>query len=137
MGKNKGQETVQMYRWDQYNERWIPFTGSVDTQGKVKIVADSLPIPAGAATSANQTNGSQKTQIVDAGGEQATVSGGRLDVNVPGLITVNWDYLSKTEGATSNTFVFKTGGAGGTTVATLVVDYTDSTKATLLSVTKS
>lgn len=81
MGKNKGQETVQMYRWDQYNERWIPFTGSVDTQGKVKIVADSLPIPTGAATSANQTNGSQKTQIVDAGGEAATVTSGKLDVN--------------------------------------------------------
>jgi len=44
MGKNKGQETVQMYRWNQYTEKWIPFTGSVDTKGRVKIISDSLPI---------------------------------------------------------------------------------------------
>lgn len=35
----------------------------------------------GGATAANQTDGSQKTQIVDAGGEAATVTGGKLDVN--------------------------------------------------------
>lgn len=37
--------------------------------------------PTGLATSDNQTNGNQKTQIVDAGGEVATVTGGKLDVN--------------------------------------------------------
>lgn len=36
---------------------------------------------AGVATSDNQTNGAQKTQIVDAGGEAVTVTGGKLDVN--------------------------------------------------------
>lgn len=35
----------------------------------------------GLATDTNQTNGSQKTQIVDAGGEAVTVTGGKLDVN--------------------------------------------------------
>jgi len=44
MGKNKGQETVQMYRWDQYNERWIPFTGSVGPNGRVYVeVIDKPP----------------------------------------------------------------------------------------------
>ncbi len=33
------------------------------------------------ATSAAQTDGTQKTQIVDSGGEVATITGGRLDVN--------------------------------------------------------
>lgn len=37
--------------------------------------------PVGGATATNQTDGSQKTQIVDAGGEVATVTGGKLDVN--------------------------------------------------------
>lgn len=37
--------------------------------------------PTGLATDTNQTNGSQKTQIVDAGGEAVTVTGGKLDVN--------------------------------------------------------
>lgn len=36
---------------------------------------------AGVATSDNQTNGDQKTQIVDAGGDAVTVTGGKLDVN--------------------------------------------------------
>lgn len=41
-----------------------------------------VPISGGGdASAANQTSGAQKTQIVDAGGEQATVTGGRLDVN--------------------------------------------------------
>lgn len=35
----------------------------------------------GVATSANQTNGQQLTQIVDAGGDAVTVTGGKLDVN--------------------------------------------------------
>ena len=35
----------------------------------------------GDASAANQTNGNQKTQVVDAGGEAVTVTGGKLDVN--------------------------------------------------------
>lgn len=35
----------------------------------------------GLASDTNQTNGSQKTQIVDSGGEAVTVTGGKLDVN--------------------------------------------------------
>jgi hypothetical protein len=41
----------------------------------------SIPAPTGGATEVNQTNGTQKTQIVDAGGEVATITGGKLDVN--------------------------------------------------------
>lgn len=59
---------------------------SSDVTGQPGIVvlnADgtALGAPVGGSTSANQTNGSQKTQIVDAGGEVATVTGGKLDVN--------------------------------------------------------
>lgn len=35
----------------------------------------------GDASAANQTSGVQKTQLVDAGGEAATITGGKLDVN--------------------------------------------------------
>jgi hypothetical protein len=35
----------------------------------------------GLASDTNQTNGSQKTQLVDAGGEAVTITGGKLDVN--------------------------------------------------------
>lgn len=51
--------------------------------GQVALNPDGTAIgtPVGGATASNQTNGSQKTQIVDAGGEVVTVTGGRLDVN--------------------------------------------------------
>lgn len=40
-----------------------------------------IPAPVGGATSDNQTNGLQKIQIVDAGGEAVSVTDGKLDVN--------------------------------------------------------
>lgn len=51
--------------------------------GQVVLNADgtALGAPVGGATASNQTDGSQKTQIVDAGGEVATITGGKLDVN--------------------------------------------------------
>lgn len=48
---------------------------------KTAIEGISIPAPVGGATEANQTNGTQKTQIVDAGGEVATVTDGKLDTN--------------------------------------------------------
>lgn len=54
-------------------------SGNVPVSGAVTVA--SLPLPTGAATSANQTDGSQLTQIVDSGGEPVTVTGGKLDVN--------------------------------------------------------
>lgn len=55
--------------------------------GATKVSAvNPLPVLAsidttGLATSAIQTDGTQKTQIVDAGGDAVTVTGGKLDVN--------------------------------------------------------
>ena len=48
-----------------------PTTGAMLTEGGT----------GGDASAANQTSGAQKTQIVDSGGEAATVTGGKLDVN--------------------------------------------------------
>lgn len=59
---------------------------SSDVPGQPGVVVlnpdgTAVGAPVGGATSANQTNGTQKTQIVDAGGEAVTVTGGKLDVN--------------------------------------------------------
>jgi hypothetical protein len=51
----------------------------VDATGKLDINA-SIDTT-GLATSAIQTGGTQKTQVVDAGGDAVTVTGGKLDVN--------------------------------------------------------
>lgn len=46
------------------------------------ISASALPLPAGAATSANQTNAAQKTQIVDGSGNVIAATANALNVNV-------------------------------------------------------
>ena len=54
------------------------------------------------------------------------------------LITTNYDYISVSyDSATQETYTFKSGGSGGSTVATIVVVYTDSTKDSLSTVTKT
>ena len=59
---------------------------STDVSGQPGIVVlnpdgTAVGAPVGGATASNQTDGSQKTQIVDSGGEAVTVTGGKLDVN--------------------------------------------------------
>ncbi len=50
----------------------------------------------------------------------------------------NYDYIDiQQTNSTTETYVFKTGGSGGTTVQTIVVVYTDSTKENLDSVSYS
>ena len=53
------------------------------------------------------------------------------------LVKENYDYISVAYDTTTDTYTFKTGGSGGTTVATVVVAYTDSTKVSISSVTKT
>ena len=48
-----------------------------------------------------------------------------------------YDYAGLTEAATTDTWVFKTGGASGSTVATVTITYTDSGKGTISKVEKS
>lgn len=63
--------------------------------------------------------------------------------NVPviqksGLIPFAYDYMAYTNtDSTTDTFVYKTGGSSGTTVATVTIVYTDTTKATISTVTRT
>lgn len=50
------------------------------------------------------------------------------------LVPAAFDYIGYTSGATTDTYVYKTGGAGGTAVKTITVSFTDATKAVLSSV---
>lgn len=56
-----------------------------------------------------------------------------------GLQIGKYDYVSMTlsGGNTIETYTFKTGGSGGTTVATITIVYTDSTRANISTVTKT
>lgn len=48
-----------------------------------------------------------------------------------------WDYISVAQGATDTTYTFKDGGVGGTTVATIVITFTDATKETISTISRS
>ena len=56
---------------------------------------------------------------------------------IAGLSLPRFDYVSLAQTATTDTYVFKTGGSGGLTVATVVIVWTDASKTVLVDVTKS
>ncbi len=59
-------------------------------------------------------------------------------LKIPGLSIPIYDYVAVTYPvATTEVYTFKTGGSGGSTVATVTLVFTDSTKASLSTVTKT
>lgn len=55
-----------------------------------------------------------------------------------GLVPTSCDYVGTTyPTATTETWVYKSGGVGGTTVATIDVVYTDATKENISSITRT
>ena len=59
-------------------------------------------------------------------------------LTVSPLLDFKWDYMSQVAtSSTVDTFTFKYGGSGGTTVGVIVITYTDSTKATISTVERT
>lgn len=59
------------------------------------------------------------------------------DGTAGGISLPKWDYVTQTQASTTDTWTFKTGGSGGTTVATVTISYTDNTKNTISTVAKT
>lgn len=85
----------------------------------VSATADSLPLPTGASTSANQVTAN-------------TLLGG-----IAGLTPSSYDYISQSQNSTQDIWIFKTGGSGGTTIATITITYTGTDKTVILTVAKT
>lgn len=67
-------------------------------------------------------------------------SGGTLVslVGAGGLVPQNYDYVAYTNTSTTvDTYVFKTGGSGGTTVATVTITYVATDKAQVSTVART
>lgn len=79
------------------------------------------------------TAGDNHTVQVDSSGV-VQVSG---TISVGGIGIPAWDYMTLTQASLTDTYVFKTGGSGGTTVATVTITYTDSSKNTISTVAKT
>ena len=96
----------------------ITVDGTVSISGTVAISAASLPLPTGASTAANQT----------------TINSSIEFGNVFFGSTIR--YAALTQASTTDTWTFKTA-AAGSTVAVIVITYTDSTKATISNVERT
>jgi hypothetical protein len=100
------------------------------------------------ATATNQASSNTKldTLITQTDGLEASLSS--IDTKTPALVSNSvpvitglgvpaHDAILPTFAATTDTYVYKTGGVSGTTVSTVVLTYTDATKAVLQSVVRS
>lgn len=117
--------------WDGSNWDRIK-AGIVSATSSLSGFVNSLTYAIFHTTPATRTN--------NQGGPLEADSTGNLKVvNMASLIKVPYDYIedSWNAGTFTETFTYKTGGSGGTTVATLTVIYTDATKEQLVSVTLS
>lgn len=97
----------------------------VTVAGAIQGVSDigSVSVdPAGIATSTNQTNGDQKSQICDAGGDCATVTGSKLDVNATISTTGLATSTIQTDGTQKTQIVDGSGNVIGATSNKLDVD---------------
>lgn len=94
-------------------------------------MADKQEISALDDNSANSNSAHKKITRTDVGSTKSA-----LDVaivsGVPLVANVDFDYIDiQQTSSTVETYVFKSGGSGGTTVLTIVVTYTDATKSDL------
>lgn len=78
-----GQAAAWTYVWD--GAAWDRLYGDSVLGAFVQVKASVLPT--GASTAANQTNASQKTQVVDGSGNVISATGNALDVNVKTVAT--------------------------------------------------
>lgn len=110
-GKLRGLVKILADIWDSANHR-IKVDGSGVTQ---PVSAASLPLPTLAATSTKQSDGSQKTQIVDGSGNVIASTSNSLNVSLQGTGSVsNTPSSGSTSGTiTSNSSSITTGGLSG------------------------
>ena len=139
----------------------VPVDGSGVTQ---PVSAASLPLPTGAATEATlaavetavdglettvatlATETTAAAILADTADIEIAVEA--INTKTPALVSgavpvisglgvPAHDAISASFAATTDTYTYKTGGLSGTTVSTVVITYTDSTKAVLQSVVRS
>ena len=125
-----------MYRanlvWDTVGLTWVKQTSTGGGGG------------GGAVTIANgaDTNAGSTTDVAVLGDTAGTVSAKLRGINkeiaaTVGLGIAQFDSTALTPAATTDVWTFFTGGLAGTLVNTVTINYTDSTKATILNVVKT
>jgi hypothetical protein len=93
---------------------------------EAQIVANAMEVAINASDDSIRLGDGQNLTKVNLDGSLRVSSG---------LVKQMYDYLSGIHTDTTSTFVYKLGGAQGTTVATVNIVYTDATKDEILSLT--
>ena len=109
----------------------------IDSLGRLKSGSDAVESLLALLIS----DGLQVKQF-DGSNLRVRVEGGQGDTPIPtarqnSLVTASYDYLSLSSGTTTDTWSYRTGGASGRLVSTVVITYTDSTKATISTVART
>lgn len=115
--------------WDTGSLSWVKQTSTAGGAGAVTL-ADGADAAQGTTSDAAWVSGNGTVVALLKNIAVTTAK-------VPGLSIPIYDYTALTQDATHDTWAFKTGGSGGSTVATVTITYTDSTKATVASVAKT
>jgi len=114
-------------------------TSDVATETTLASVLSDTAIIAGDTTSLDAKIPAQGQALMEAS-LPVTLASNQSNlpiVDKSALIPSAYDYIDvNLAGATTDVYTYKTGGSGGTTVATLTLTYSDATKAVLSSVAR-
>lgn len=110
--------------WGLYNG--TPVTLKLNSDGELVVNLETADIEIGAVEIKNSTDDTRAT---------VTTKGlSVFDAVANSLIPSAWNYCALTQDTTTDTWVFKSGGASGTLVSTIVITYTSSAKTTISNV---
>lgn len=106
----------------------VNVAGSAGTLDSNLTEIDGNPV---SVDSGNSDNGTQRVVIAD---DQNPIQ----TLEQTGLVPFEYDYLAAAyPDADTEVYTYYTGGSGGTLIATVTVNYTDSTKEFILNVTRT
>lgn len=129
--QSEGVNKVAGYVWDTGSLSWVKSTGGGGGGGGAVTIVDGGDVTQGALADAAVTGNT-------AGSVSAKLRGINQNMALlPGIGIPIYDYVSQAQATLTDTWSFKTGGSGGTLVATVTITYTDSTKATISTVAKT
>lgn len=133
LGGSSGAASIPTYK----NSQGEVKQGLVDDQGHVQTDIKSSALPSGASTSAKQLLNDHDVTVsnmipaVETGLATSAIQNSQTTLlqGIGGFILTGYDYIALTYVAAGNgvgeieTAIFKTGGSGGTTIATLTLAY--------------
>lgn len=115
-----------------------PPSGTVIATVEATFSGDTAQAGVGVLAKTSGSEGSRVLTIINPATEDKQDTGNTslssIDGKLSGAPVVAFDYTSLAQASTTDTWTRKSGGSGGTTVQTITVTYTDSTKTVISNV---